>query len=371
MIPQCLGTLTSLNVLDMQMNNLYGSIPRTFTKGNAFETIKLNGNQLEGPLPQSLANCSYLEVLDLGDNNVEDTFPDWLETLPELQVISLRSNNLHGAITCSSTKHTFPKLRIFDVSNNNFSGPLPTSCIKNFQGMMNVNDNNTGLQYMGDSYYYNDSVVVTVKGFFIELTRILTAFTTIDLSNNMFEGEIPQVIGELNSLKGLNLSNNGITGSIPQSLSHLRNLEWLDLSCNQLTGEIPEALTNLNFLSVLNLSQNHLEGIIPKGQQFNTFENDSFEGNTMLCGFQLSKSCKNEEDLPPHSTSEDEEESGFGWKAVAIGYGCGAISGFLLGYNVFFFTGKPQWLVRIVENMFNIRLKRTNNRYCANRRRMN
>ncbi|XP_039690311.1 receptor-like protein Cf-9 homolog [Medicago truncatula] len=370
MIPQCLGTFPNLYVLDMQMNNLYGSIPRTFTKGNAFETIKLNGNQLEGSLPQSLANCSYLEVLDLGDNNVEDTFPDWLETLPELQVISLRSNNLHGAITCSSTKHTFPKLRIFDVSNNNFSGPLPASCIKNFQGMMKVNDKKIDLQYMRNGYY-NDSVVVTVKGFFIELTRILTAFTTIDLSNNMFEGEIPQVIGELNSLKGLNLSNNGITSSIPQSLSHLRNLEWLDLSCNQLKGEIPVALTNLNFLSVLNLSQNHLEGIIPKGQQFNTFGNDSFEGNTMLCGFPLSKSCKNEEDLPPHSTSEDEEESGFGWKAVAIGYACGAIFGLLFGYNVFFFTGKPEWLVRHVEHMFDIRLKRTNNRAIANRRRMN
>lgn len=352
------------------MNNLYGSIPRTFSKGNAFETIKLNGNQLEGPLPQSLANCSYLEVLDLGDNNVEDTFPDWLETLPELQVISLRSNNLHGAITCSSTKHTFPKLRIFDVSNNNFSGPLPASCIKNFQGMMKVNDKKIDLQYMRNGYY-NDSVVVIVKGFFMELTRILTTFTTIDLSNNMFEGEIPQVIGELNSLKGLNLSNNGITGSIPQSLSHLRNLEWLDLSCNQLTGEIPVALTNLNFLSVLNLSQNHLEGIIPKGQQFNTFGNDAYEGNTMLCGFPLSKSCKNEEDLPPHATFEDEEESGFSWKAVAIGYACGAIFGLLLGYNVFFFTGKPEWLARHVEHMFDIRLKRTNNRAIANRKRMN
>ncbi|XP_039688652.1 receptor-like protein Cf-9 [Medicago truncatula] len=371
MIPQCLGTLTSLNVLDMQMNNLYGSIPKTFSKGNAFQTIKLNGNQLEGPLPQSLSHCSYLEVLDLGDNNIEDTFPSWLETLQELQVLVLRSNNLHGVITCSSTKHPFPKLRIFDVSNNNFSGTLPTSCIQNFQGMMNVDDSQIGLQYMGTDNYYNDSVVVIVKGFSMELTRILTTFTTIDLSNNMFEGEIPQVIGELYSLIGLNLSKNGITGSIPQSLSHLRNLEWLDLSCNQLTGEILEALANLNFLSFLNLSQNHFKGIIPTGQQFNTFGNDSYQGNTMLCGLPFSNSCKNEEDLPQHSTSEDEEESGFGWKAVTIGYACGAIFGLLLGYNVFFFTGKPQCLARHVERMFNIRLKRTINRATANRRRMN
>jgi Leucine-rich repeat (LRR) protein len=374
-IPQCLGTFPSLSVFDMQMNNLYGSIPRNFSKENSFQTIKLNANRLEGPIPQSLARCTNLEVLDLGDNNIDDTFPNWLETLQELQVLSLRSNKLHGSITCSSTKHPFPKLRIYDVSGNNFSGPLPTSCFKNFQGMMNVIDNKTGLQYIGLQYigeanYYNDSVVVTIKGFSIELTRILTTFTTIDLSNNMFEGEIPQVIGELNSLKGLNLSNNGITGNIPQSLSYLRNLEWLDLSRNKLRGEIPMTLTKLNFLSFLNLSQNHLEGIIPKGQQFDTFGNESYEGNTMLCGFPLSKSCKNDEDRSPYSTSNDEEELGFGWKAVLIGYGCGSILGILLGHNVFF-NGKPQWLSRLVDSIFSIRLKRTNNRGGANRRRMN
>ncbi|XP_045828081.1 receptor-like protein 9DC3 [Trifolium pratense] len=132
------------------------------------------------------------------------------------------------------------------------------------------------------------------------------------------------------------------------------------------------SLTKLNFLSFLNLSQNHLEGMIPKGQQFDTFGNESYVGNTMLCGLPLSKSCKNDEDRPPLSTSEDEEESGFGWKAVAIGYVCGAISGLLLGHNVFFF-GKPVWLARarLVEQMFNLRLKRTNNRAGANRRRMN
>jgi hypothetical protein len=144
----------------------------------------------------------------------------------------------------------------------------------------------------------------------------------------------------------------------------------LDLSRNQLRGEIPTALTKLNFLSVLNLSQNHLEGMIPKGQQFDTFGNDSYEGNTMLCGFPLSNSCKNYEDRPPHSTSEDEKESGFGWKAVTIGYACGAISGLLLGHNVFF-LGKPKWLAGLVEHIFIMRLKRTNNKAGANSRRMN
>ncbi|MED6159820.1 hypothetical protein PIB30_045699 [Stylosanthes scabra] len=348
-IPQCLGTIPSLQVLDLQINNFYGSIPGNFSKNNAFETIKLNGNQLEGPVPQSLAHCTNLEVLDLGDNNIEDVFPNWLETLENLQVLSLRNNKFHGTITNLSIRHPFCKLRIFDVSNNSFSGPLPMQYLKKFQGMMTVND--SAQEYMisnGRTYgSYNDSVVVIMKGELIEMSRILTIFTTIDLSNNMFEGEIPHVIGELSSLKGLNLSHNEISGNIPQTLGNLLSLEWLDLSWNQLKGEIPVCLTNLNFLAVLNLSQNHLEGMIPTGKQFNTFQNDSYIGNPMLCGFPLSKSCGNDDEESP-SVSDQEEESGlFGWKAVAVGYGCGVVFGMILG-RLFIKTAKPLWLARLL-----------------------
>ncbi|XLR29846.1 hypothetical protein S83_057746, partial [Arachis hypogaea] len=348
-IPQCLGSFPSLQVLDLQINNFYGSIPENFSKNNDFETIKLNGNQLEGPIPQSLAHCTNLEVLDLSDNNIQDVFPSRLEALQELQVLSLRNNKFHGTITSLSRKHPFPKLRIFDVSNNKFSGSLPMQYFEEFQGMMTMNDNTQadGLEYM--SFYvnttsvpYNDSVVITMKGQVIEMSRILTIFTTIDLSNNMFEGEIPHVIGELSSLKGLNLSHNKISGNIPQTLGNLTSLEWLDLSWNQLKGEIPLSLTNLNFLSVLNLSENQLKGLIPTGKQFNTFQNDSYIGNPMLCGFPLSKSCVNDEEQPP-SVFAEAKESLFGWKSVAVGYACGVVFGTFLG-RLFIKTAKPLWL---------------------------
>ncbi|XP_028201065.1 receptor-like protein 33 [Glycine soja] len=314
-------------------------------------TMHLSGNQLDGLLPRSLAHCTNLKVLDLAGNNIEDTFPHWLESLQELQVLSLRSNKFHGVITCFGAKHPFPRLKIFDVSNNNFSGPLPASYIKNFQGMVSVNDNHTGFKYKCNQNLYCDSVELVMKGCSRELVNIFFAFTTIDLSNNMFEGGIPIVIGELHSLIGLNLSHNAITGVIPGSFGNLKNLEWLDLSWNRLKGEIPVALINLNFLAVLNLSQNQFEGIIPTGGQFNTFGNDSYAGNPMLCGFPLSKSCNKSEDRLPHSTFQH-EESGFGWKAVAVGYACGFLFGMLLGYNVFM-TGKLQWLASLVEGVFN------------------
>ena len=62
--------------------------------------------------------------------------------------------------------------------------------------MTNASANKGELKYMGDNYY-QDSVIVVMKGLFIELVKIQSLFTTIDFSNNNFKGEIPKSIGEL------------------------------------------------------------------------------------------------------------------------------------------------------------------------------
>ncbi|KAI9071921.1 hypothetical protein K1719_046107 [Acacia pycnantha] len=349
-IPQCLVGLPNLSVLDLQMNVFSGTLPNKFSKNNVLQTLHFNSNRLNGPLPLSLARCTQLEIFDVGRNKIRDTFPSWLDDLPKLQVLVLRENRFYGAISGSNTKHPFPKLRIFDISNNYFHGFLPTTYIKEFKGMMKVDNVEAGLQYMGreNDSAYMDSIMITWKGNTIELERILTMFTTIDLSKNSFVGEIPKAIGELYALIGLNLSHNRIIGSIPNSIGKLTSLEWLDLSCNKLVGKIPLAMTNLNFLSSLNLSQNQLEGMIPKGKQFDTFQIDSYEGNLGLCGAPLSKTCNADERESPTSSSsllDSTGKFGFGWKPVALGYGCGMVFGILIGYIVFS-IGKPQWLVK-------------------------
>ena len=352
MIPPCLGNLSNhLIDLDLKSNNLHGTIPSTFTKGCYLKSLILNGNQLEGSLPQSLVHCRKLEVLDCGNNKINSTLPCWLETLPKLQVLILRSNNFHGALGNPKTKFPFPNLRIIDLSHNEFHGLLPTKIFKYLKAMMSVNADKGELRYMGD-YYYKDSVTVAMKGHLFELVKIQSLFTTIDFSNNNFKGEIPKAIGELWSLKGLNFSHNNLTGHMPPSLGKLTNLEWFDLSSNKLIGEIPIQLSNLTSLEVLNLSENHLFGQIPQGKQFNTFTNDSYNGNLGLCGFPMTKACGNDEgqQLLPSSTTQEDDfkfENGFHWKVVLLGYSCGFMFGLVLGYLVFS-SGKPKWLVNIV-----------------------
>nr|TKR90000.1 hypothetical protein D5086_0000237970 [Populus alba] len=144
----------------------------------------------------------------------------------------------------------------------------------------------------------------------------------------------------------------------------LTYLESLDLSSNLFTGRIPVQLADLTFLTVLNLSHNQLEGPIPSGKHFNTFNASSFEGNLGLCGFPMPKECNNDE-APPLQPSNfhDGDDSkffgeGFGWKPVALGYGCGFVFGVTMGYVVLR-TRKPAWFLKVVEDQWNLKARRT------------
>ncbi|KAI8570862.1 hypothetical protein RHMOL_Rhmol01G0070600 [Rhododendron molle] len=364
-VPQCLGNFSSiLKVLSLRSNGFKGTLPLEFAKPNKLQRLDLSGNQFEGQLPRSLANCTSLEVLNVGNNKIDDTFPYWLGTLPELQVLVVRSNQFHGPVNTFKSNFSFPSLRIVDLSYNAFTGYLPGRYFEHFQAMKNSTMPNK--KYMSDvTGYYHDSLIVSMKGLEIELVRILTIFTTIDLSSNNFSGEIPNAVGKLYSLKVLNFSHNSLTGHIPKSLGDLRNLESLDISFNQLTGKIPNQLTCLTFLEVLNLSWNRLRGPIPGGKQFATFENGSYAGNSGLCGFPLSRECAdNRTKVQPPMLQHEEDDStfdGFTWKIVVIGYGCGMTLGLFLG-SLMFLIGRPRFFVKLAERKLPkkvIRLRRT------------
>ncbi|GAB4845975.1 hypothetical protein Ancab_024979 [Ancistrocladus abbreviatus] len=203
-----------------------------------------------------------------------------------------------------------------------------------------------------DGRYYQESIVLTMKGSILYYERILSILTSLDLSNNKFHGKIPMVIGRLTFLRDLNLSHNILTDEIPAALGNLTLLESLDLSSNKLSGQIPRQLASLLSLEIFNVSENKLVGPIPQGKQLNTFQNYLYLDNPGLCGFPL-PSCGglHSPKLPPSSITElenDLEPEEFSeWKVILIGYGCGLVMGLLGGYNLFL-LGKPFWLLKLV-----------------------
>ncbi|KAK4582396.1 hypothetical protein RGQ29_025537 [Quercus rubra] len=274
-IPQCFYEMgETLWVLDVRRNKLSGNISDSFSVNCGLRTLNLNGNQLGGVVPKSLENCKNLEVLDMGNNQLKDALPCNLKSISSLRVLILRSNQFYGSID------------------------------------------------------------FTTKGFDIELVKILTIFTAIDISNNNLDGPIPEEIGKLKSLVVLNLSHNALTGHIPPFLGNLTQLESLDLSSNKLTGEIPVQLTDLTFLSVLNFSFNLLVGPIPQVKQFGTFTNDSYIHNKELCGFPLTTHCISYEAPPPtfQETHSNSGEIDLNFLSVELGFifGFGIVIGPLM-----------------------------------------
>ncbi|KAL7191908.1 hypothetical protein ACSBR2_023894 [Camellia fascicularis] len=90
----------------------------------------------------------------------------------------------------------------------------------------------------------------------------------LDVSGNMFFGEIPSTLPSCVELTLLCIQGNNFSGTLPSSLSHLRGIEKLDFSHNNFSGKILDYLEGFVFLQTLNLSFNDFEGAVPESDIF-------------------------------------------------------------------------------------------------------
>ncbi|KAI3879979.1 hypothetical protein MKX03_020387 [Papaver bracteatum] len=359
-IPQCLGSMSSITVLNLGGNNFQGTIPNTFLQACSLKTLNFNQNSFEGHVARSLANCTMLEVLDVGNNQLTGNFPSWLGNMPQLHVLVLRSNHFFGPWGNQRNECNFPMLQIIDISSNKFSGSISNECFLSWKAMKvngeeaEWNHKDQILKYRYSYMYYQQTVMVTTKGLNVELVKIQTVFTSIDFSNNDFQGEIPQSIGNLTSLCVLNFSRNALAGPIPSSFGILRHLESLDLSMNKLTGEIPFQLAGLSSLEVMNLSFNKLVGKIPSGNQFQTFPARSFEGNDGLCGSPLPKECNRTSESPQNNISTLKDDGEFDWVLFMLSFlGFLVGAGMVIGPQYFWKKGR-EYVNERMNKMLNI-----------------
>ncbi|XP_027337759.1 receptor-like protein 7 [Abrus precatorius] len=377
MIPKCFATLSNnLRVLNFGGNKLHGHIPNTFPSSCTLQLLDLNDNLLGGTIPESLVNCQKLQFLNLGTNMLTDRFPCFLSNISTLRIMDLKSNKLHGSIECPRSTGNWEMLHIVELASNNFSGAIPGSLLLSWKAMMRdevgpefghffldvvdhynpinfkdivshlnkeiadkiiklvtnvpryILDQGSSDTYAVDLSRYQSSIIIVNKGLQMKLVKIQRAFTYVDLSNNNFEGPIPDELMQLKALFALNLSNNALSGHIPSSIGNLKNIESLDLSNNSFNGRIPAELASLSFLAYLNLSFNHLVGEIPDGTQIQSFDANSFKGNGELCGPPLTHNCS---DVGVHGLSKTPHdiESSIHWNFLS------AELGFIFGFGIF------------------------------------
>ncbi|KAL1542377.1 hypothetical protein AAHA92_26478 [Salvia divinorum] len=89
-----------------------------------FTCIDLSSNRFRGEIPDAIGNLSSLYLLNLSHNSLTDAIPRSLGALTELGSLDLSSNKLTGRIPDELTKLDF--LSFLNVSYNHLTGLIPT-----------------------------------------------------------------------------------------------------------------------------------------------------------------------------------------------------------------------------------------------------
>ncbi|RDX62041.1 Leucine-rich repeat receptor protein kinase MSL1, partial [Mucuna pruriens] len=335
-IPEFLGSLSSLRYLDLSHSNFSGKIPSQFGFLSRLKYLNLGWNSLEGSIPYQLGNLSNLQHLDLRNNYFEGIIPSqlgnlsnlqklylggydgafkidngnhagdqwlsnlislthlylssfpnlccshsWLQMigkLPKLRELSLIGCGLsdHFILSMSPSKFNFStSLSVLDLSGNTF-----TSSMMIFQWVSNITSNLVELDL---SVNYLEGSTSNHFGMF------MNSLEHLDLSFNRFKSEVLKSFVNICTLHSLYMYENNLTENLPSILHNLSSgcvrysLQELDLSYNQITGSLPD-LSAFSSLKELDLDGNQLSGKIiegvrlPSKLEFLSVSSNSLEG---------------------------------------------------------------------------------------------
>ncbi|XP_006303206.2 receptor like protein 30 isoform X1 [Capsella rubella] len=90
--------LTTYTAIDFSGNQLHGPIPDSIGLLKELHILNMSSNAFTGHIPSTLTNLTNLESLDLSQNKISGEIPPELGTLSSLEVINVSHNQLVGSI---------------------------------------------------------------------------------------------------------------------------------------------------------------------------------------------------------------------------------------------------------------------------------
>ncbi|KAG8382673.1 hypothetical protein BUALT_Bualt05G0101700 [Buddleja alternifolia] len=221
-LPVNLNKLTSLQVFEVQGNQLTGSLP-SFSWLNSLQSILLNNNNFTSIPPDFFEGMTSLTDVYLDYNPFNSwTIPDSLKSVHTLRTFSATSANISGPIPEFLGSDTFSSLATLHLGFNYLEGPLPATLGSSIQSLR--------LNGQMSSSRLNGS---------IDVLQNMTGLTEVWLQGNAFSGPLPDFT-PLVGLQNLSLRGNGLTGPVPDSLAGLTSLRVVNLTNNMLQGKTPE-----------------------------------------------------------------------------------------------------------------------------------
>ncbi|KAD3066688.1 hypothetical protein E3N88_34568 [Mikania micrantha] len=200
-VPESIGNLNHLEVLDLETCHFFGRLPGSLSNLTQLTSLTLYENEFTGLVP-SLESLSKLTVLRLGFNNFEiGREYNWIKKLTKLIDLDLDQMNIHDEILPYLANLT--KLRFVTMGSNFVFGRIPTS-------IMN-----------------------------------LTQLTILDLQGNQLQGQISNLFLNFKNLEYLSVAHNNLSGTVGlESFSGLMKLNFLLLDGNRFSFITTSNYTN-------------------------------------------------------------------------------------------------------------------------------
>jgi Leucine-rich repeat (LRR) protein len=218
--------------------------------GHARETLEyvnLNKNQIDQTLPDDVFDLTNLKTLYLAFNQLTGPLPTMIGKLTKLTEFYAFRNHLTGQLP-SELGH-LDKCQILGIGNNLWSGTLPTE----LNDMVNLRDLSIHNNFIAGA--------VSASG-----DRESGAVEQQQQQHPGITGPLPS-FGNMPYLTMLYLDGNELTGTIPSDfLRHNNNTDekiTVGLRNNKITGAIPKSLERFEKLD-LDLVGNSIESIPPE-----------------------------------------------------------------------------------------------------------
>ncbi|XP_009786200.2 receptor-like protein EIX2 [Nicotiana sylvestris] len=275
--PLLLHNFSSLETLNLSCNNFSSSIHKWIFNLPSLVSLGLSVSNLIGPFPEGPVNFTSLRSFRAGFNHFNCSLPRWLVDLNNLETLKLRYSGIEGAMPREVGNVT--KLRILDLSYNNLNSTIP-NWIYRCQDLVSLSLGESNIEGVVSNAISNLSSIIGIELFGNmlsgKLPGKLSKLQWLNLSGNLFKGEVFELFNSSSFLWVLKLRNNSLTGTLPESLGQLPMLEEFDISNNRLEGVVTEShftkLTQLTdfyasnnnlTLKMLNLSHNQFVGEVP------------------------------------------------------------------------------------------------------------
>ncbi|KAI7750469.1 hypothetical protein M8C21_028940 [Ambrosia artemisiifolia] len=256
-----LAELRHLQHLDLSSNNFKGSqIPKFIGSFKQLSYLNLSNACFNGIIPHHIGNLSNLKVLDLASFPYSDYMLSsndiaWVSRLSSLEHLDLSSVNLSQSKNVDMVFYMIPSLtylslQLCELSNVDLHLHLNSSKILPNIEHLDLSSN----LFQGQlPHFFQNKTVLT----FLDLSGYDLSLAQISVNQLIM---IPS-LSELH-LSGCGLHSALFSPTYFNSSAH-SHIQYLDLSANSIKGRIPYGLMNITSLKVLDLSSNSLNLSIP------------------------------------------------------------------------------------------------------------